>query len=717
MSTLFGPYTDRIERLKTRKREQTLAKKKNVGFANEDDFGIVLPPDTFRFTFPAVDANGFFTGIANWATNYAALLDAYPLHYDADDIIAGKWMFILTRMRTGYTLSKAPFPFDFSHLHQEQELYDLTTGIGKDAHFAPDHRIGLSLGWEGIRQKILRAQAEHRGDAEAEELLAAEIVVVEAVQRWIRRCAACDPEPGSERQRINFKLVNDPPSSLREACQWMAWYNMAARSYNKGGAGCQLDAMFRPFYERDLADGAITRDDAAYFLACFLLNDPRYYAIGGADAEGRDTTCELSFLLLEITHELKTSSNLTIRVHRNMDRRLFRRGVEVLLADRLGYPRFSCDDTMIAGFMRNGYSRDLAATRIPLGCSWSIIPGREYTLNDVVKINLAKVFSVAFDEIIADGDPERYSTEALYEIFLKHLQRAVKCIAAGLDFHLAHQYRNESELLLNLLCHGPIEKGRDAAHGGVEFYNMCCDGAGLATVADSLGALQTRIEQQKRVSWNQCVAAVKADWQNDQGEAIRRFLASAPKFGFGGSPADAWAKRISQDFTNMVKADRTPGGRIMIPGLFSWADAVRFGKSVPATPNGRRAGEPISHGANPDAGFRHDGAATAIVQAVAGIQCGYGNTAPLQMELDASYANGPDAVERVMALFQGHFDLGGTLINVNFIDATTIRAAEKDPEKYPDLVVRVTGFTAYFIMLSPEFRKLVTSRILEEAHE
>ena len=135
---------------------------------------------------------------------------------------------------------------------------------------------------------------------------------------------------------------------------------------------------------------------------------------------------------------------------------------------------------------------------------------------------------------------------------------------------------------------------------------------------------------------------------------------------------------------------------------------------VGATPNGRRAGEPSSHGANPCPGFRKDGAATAVAKAVASVQCGYGNTSPLQLELDASFVNCADPVGRLMALFRTHFKLGGTLINVNIVDAKTLRAAQKEPEKFPDLIVRVTGFTSYFIMLSPEFRDFVVKRIIEE---
>lgn len=704
-------YAGRIARLVAKKKEQTLAKYRRFEKADEDDYGYVLPPEEFMrtFRFPVLDENGSFHGVSAWAKNYRALLEAHPVYVDPDDALAGRWMFMMSRMRAGYQLSLAPFPVDYSFLHHDQELYDLTHGIGKDAHFAPDYRIGLSLGWGGLTRKVERSLEAHKFDPEAVELLNAELEALAGIRNWIHRTAMAAE---GELRRINLRLENDPPETLREACQWIAWFNMASRTYNRDGAGGQLDEILRPYYERDIAAGRIDDEDAVYYIACLLLNDPHYYQIGGPDPNGKDQTSRISFLILEAAHALKTPCNLTIRVHDRMDEKLFRRGVEILLEDNLGYPRFSGDNALIEGFMRNGYSIELARERIALGCNWMSIPGREYTLNDTVKINLMKVFEVAFNEIADSG---KFSLGTLHECYQKHLARAAFCIAEGLDFHLAHQYRNEPELLLNLLCYGPIEKGRDASHGGVDFYNMCCDGAGLAVVADSFAALQTQVVERKRIAWKECVEAVRSDFRNENGEQIRRLLASSPRFGHGGTCADEWAVTLTHDFAEAFpNGRRTPEGRLIIPGLFSWADTLRFGKTVGATPNGRRAGEPSSHGANPCPGFRKDGAATAVAKAVASVQCGYGNTSPLQLELDASFVNCADPVGRLMALFRTHFKLGGTLINVNIVDAKTLRAAQKEPEKFPDLIVRVTGFTSYFIMLSPEFRDFVVKRIIEE---
>ena len=164
----------------------------------------------------------------------------------------------------------------------------------------------------------------------------------------------------------------------------------------------------------------------------------------------------------------------------------------------------------------------------------------------------------------------------------------------------------------------------------------------------------------------------------------------------------------------MIADERTPDGYLTIPGLFSWANTISFGQSVGATPNGRHAHRPINHGANPNNGFRKDGAFTAAAKAIASVQPGYGNTAPFQLELNETVTNREDAVANIGAVIRTHFDLGGTLVNINIVDADQILKANEDPSAYPNLIVRVTGFTAYFAALSPEFRQLVVDRIISD---
>ncbi len=711
-------YKERISQLRERKLEQTIEKRRRNGYMNADDHGLVAPPLDFHWEATANHPNGGFYGFKGWGDNYRALLDIHPTYVDPNDALAGRYMFYLSWMQKGGWKPE----FDYSFLHEEQDRYGIVHGIGGPQHFAPDLKMGLELGWGGLLQKIRTFRALH--GPECADFYQAEEDIVVGIQGLIRRTVTTinkmemqekTPELRDnlrEMAEVNSWLVDNPARTMREACQWIAWFNMTSRMFNGDGAGGQLDELLRPYYEKDLAEGIIDDDIATYYLACLLLNDPQYYQLSGLGVDGKDMTSHISYLILDAAHLISIPCNLTIRVHDGMDEEFFQAGVKYLVEDRQAWPRFSGDKGLTEGFMRNGYSVELARQRIAVGCHWMAIPGREYTLNDVVKINTGMVFNCALWEMLDNPSTEK-SVENLWDGFGNHLRRAVLCTASGIDFHLAHQKDVNPELMLDLLCHGTLENGRDATDGGVEFYNLCVDGSALAVVADSFAALEQRIEKEKVLTWSEVAEHLRSDYAGIPGERVRLMLSNSEKYGHGNSLGDKWALRISETFTSLVKENPTPAGRNMIPGWFSWSNTIPMGKQLSATPNGRHAGLPISHGANPDPAFRKDGAPTAMVRAIAAIQPGYGNTAPVQMEIDPGVSRGDNGLRNVATLIKTHMDLGGTLFNINVINKGKILAAHKDPSLYPDLVVRVTGFTAFFASLSPEFRQLVVDRLME----
>ena len=262
---------------------------------------------------------------------------------------------------------------------------------------------------------------------------------------------------------------------------------------------------------------------------------------------------------------------------------------------------------------------------------------------------------------------------------------------------------------MNLMMENSIEYGEDISQCA-KLYTIGVDGAGLAVVADSFGAMQTRIEEEKILTWD---GLYKALDDNFADERTRLILNSAPKYCHGNTVSDKWAVTLTKSWVKNIRAQKMPNGRQLVPGWFSWARTIEYGSKVGATPNGRRCGEPISHGANPNPHFRQDGAPTAQSNGIASVQCGYGNTAPLQIEFDPHVAADEKGVDTVLSLIEGHFKQGGTLININVLDGEKLMKANENPDEYPDLVVRVTGFTAYFASLSPEFRQLVVDRFLD----
>ena len=733
-------YADRLRSMRETKIRHTLEKRAQNGCTDLDDFGTVPLPEGYEVMPYYNSENGSFYGCTAMAENFVRVLDAHPAYVDPMEMLCGRWRDMLVNYRGDIHympdwMKKNPklrnfvangataqwskrwdekhFPYD--ELKPLQKLYNISTGIDGDAHFACDYSIGLELGFNGLLEKIQHYRELNRDKFEFYD---AEEKCVRAMLRFIERHIRKIEELIETETRPEIKkslgemldtcknLLTAPPKTFREACQFVAFFNCFARIYTRDGAGFQLDTLLYPYYKNDVDRGILDDETAKFLISDLLLIDPHYYQISGVDADDNDITNHLSWLILDAAADIDISCNLTVRVHDNCDGAFLRHAVEILLEKKNGYPRFCSDKNLCEGYMKNGIDKKTARSRIAVGCNWMCVPGREFPMNDTVKINIAKVFEVALGELRSDPEP---SLEKLFTLYEKHLTKAVEVTAAGVNLHLDHIAEVTPELIMNLMFRGAIEKGEDASRIA-DLYTIGCDGAGLAIVADSLGAIETRIVNEKVVSWAELFEALDSNFKD---ERIRAIMMSAPRYCQGGTVSDEWADKLTESFTRIVRAQKMPKGRMLIPGWFSWARSIEYGRAVGATPNGRRAGEPISHGANPEPGFRRDGAVTAQSEGIASVQPGYGNTAPLQIEFDPNFTDDENGVDNIVELIKGHFAAGGTLININILDAEKLMAANKNPDLYPDLVVRVTGFTAYFASLTPEFRQLVVNRFID----
>jgi pyruvate-formate lyase len=730
---------NRIDALRTAKLLQTEEKWGLIGTMDHDDHALILPPADRRKIVRTMSASGMpitdcllegfeiqsnhpsggWFGPRCVGENFGHLLRVHPTYIDPVSSLAGGYM---TNFMSYRKIHWNP-DFDTSHLKADYDFYKLVGGIGAAQHFCQDLKIGLQLGWGGLLAKIQHYRATNA--PHGEEFYAGLEAIVNGMQDWINRHVAAARSMADEESdpflrqnllemaEINQRLVTEPPQTFREACQWILWYQIAARMYNGSGSLGRLDVLLQPYYERDIAMGILSDEEAILHLACLLVRDTAYSQLGGPDASGKDVTSRVSYLVLEAGHRLRIPANVGVCVGENVDHGLLHRSVEILFEDRTAFPKFLGVEQTAEGYARDGYSIELGRERAYSGCHWVAIPGREYCINDCIKINLARIFEIAFNEMLDDPQATP-SIDELWQRFEKHLKLAINAMYRNLDFHMEHMHEVFPELFLDLLCYGTIEKGLDASHGGVEITNLGLDASALATVADSFAALEQRVEKEGRVSWSEIKTCLESNWAGAEGERIRMMMRSIPRYGSGGSLADEWAVRTSRAFSDYVAQTPTPKGFKVSPGLFSWANTIPMGKDVGATPNGRYTGDPIAHGSNPDPGFRRDGAPTAMAVAVASVQPGYGNPSPMQMELDPSLVRHGDGVELVCDLISSHFKLGGTQINMNIMDKAKILEAHKDPSKYPDLVVRVTGFSAYFASLSPNFRQLVVDRIMSD---
>ncbi len=736
-------YADRLKSMRETKIRHTLEKRKQNGYTDLDDFGTVPISEGYCVTPWYNSTNGSFYGYDGMCENFCRVIDAHVPYVDPMEMLCGRWRDMLVNYRGdlhympdwlknnlknlefikgGATnqwskrWDEQRFPYD--DLKPLQEKYNITTGIDGDAHFACDYRIGFELGFGGLLDKINKYRQINK---DAKDFYDAEERCVNAIIRFIGRhidkiseMIKTETRPEikdnlTQMLEVSKNVQYNAPKTFYEACQWTAYFNCASRIYTRDGAGFQLDTLLLPYYENDIKNGILDDEKAKFLIANLLLIDPHYYQISGVDENDNDMTNHLSYLILEAADSINIACNLTVRYHENCDREFLKKAVYYLFKNKNGWPRFCNDKALAEGYMRNGVDKKTARERIAVGCNWMCVPGKEFPMNDTVKINVAKVFENAMNDL--KNEKER-SVDKLFELYEKHLKIATEVTAKGINLHIDHAHDVTPELIMNLMMHNTLEKGEDISQCA-ELYTVGVDGAGLAIVADSFGALTTRVEREKVLTWDEVFENLENDYSGIQGERVRAILSSSPKYCHGGTVSDEWAVKLTKSYVKIIRGQKMPNGRQLLPGWFSWSRTIEYGSKVGATPNGRKAGAPISHGANPNPGFRQDGAATAQANGITSVQCGYGNTAPLQIEFDPQITIEQGGVERVLNLIETHFKQGGTLININVLDGEKLMEANKDPDKYPDLVVRVTGFTAYFASLSPEFRQLVVDRFLQ----
>ena len=689
------------------------------GAINTDDHGYICF-DGFTFEADYPEGHNILFGAKCVGENLGRFISNVPVYIHPKSALAGAWPgFFQEFANVGYCPQDKP-----THLYDTHEKYHITQpGIGAMNHMGPDMEIGLKLGYPGILEKIRYYKAKN-SPAGADFYAGHEAVVVGILHyiknhaEYARKCAASATD-NWEKENYNTiavvleKLLTGPPDTFREACQLVAVFQSVDRIYFAGGALCQLDELLRVMYEQDKNAGILTDEDTIWMLASLFYNDTHYSQVGGQSPDAiRELTSPLSFLILQAAHTLAIPYNLAVRVFEGSNDLLLRRALEYIMEKGTG-PCFSLSKGIEEGFAKQGHPMELARMRAKVGCNWVALPGIEYPLQDVSRINMAWQLQYALDNVMADDNP---TMEKLWEHFASHLSVAVDCIMEGYDWHYETVSRNTPELVLNLFCHGPIERGINSACGGVDILNLNIDGVALATVADSFAAIEQRVVNENRLTWQEMHQAVRGNYQTQDGERVRLMLKNIPRFGHPESLAQAWAVRIKDEFVRLTTEKTTPKHHLrVVPGMFSHGDVFVYGEDLPATPNGRKAGEPISHSTEPDPGFASDVISfspSLKANAVAQTQPGYGNSAPLHLDIDTNMVNSAGGIDALCALIHTHNQMGGTLINLNCITPQQIKNAHEDPDAYPDLVVRVTGYSAFFASLSKEYRQQVVDRYL-----
>ncbi len=500
-----------------------------------------------------------------------------------------------------------------------------------------------------------------------------------------------------------------------------------------------FDQHLAPFFETETQNGTLTREQAKELLSCFWIkvnnhpappkvgitakesgtyNDFTNINLGGLTKEGLDGSSEVSEIMLEVLGELHIlQPGASVHISSKTPDRFLRSAAKVIRLGH-GYPSVFNADVYIAELLRQGKS--LADAREG-GCSGCIEVGAfgkeaflltgylnvpkilEITLNNGVDPLTGKIAG------IKTGDPRSFKDfETLYSAFISQLNFVVdqKVRVSNYIDRMFAQYAPAP--FLSILIDDCIKKGKDYYDGGSRYntnYIQCC---GLGTITDSLVALKKHVYENKTFQLGSLLDALKSNFKED--ELMRQTIMNkTPFFGNDDDYADDMAVRIYNDLLQAIDGNPNIKGEQYYLNMLSTTCHVYFGKVTGATPNGRLAGKSISDGTSPSHGADTHGP-SAVIKSLGKLDQVKSGGTLLNQRFMPSLLKTEEDLTKLGDLIRSYFALGGHHIQYNIVDTATLRAAQKHPEDYKDLMVRMAGYSDYFNDMNEDLQQEIIER-------
>ncbi len=589
--------------------------------------------------------------------------------------------------------------------------------------------------------------------ARSEELLAMEEAagaVIALARRYAdeaRRLAGREKSAARRRelQRIAAVCERVPahaPRDFHEALQhyWFIHLGVISEAnpwdaFNPG----RLDQHLLPFYRRGLADGTLSREAARELLQAFWVkfnNHPSPPKVGvtaeesgtytdfalintgGVDEAGEDGVNEVSFLILEVIEEMRLlqPSSMVQVSERNPDAFL-QRALRIVRTG-FGQPSLFNSEALVAEMVRQGKSLADARRGGASGCVETGAFGREaYILTGY--FNLPKVLEITLNNGRDPLSGRRIGLETGDPASFRDFSALLAAFEAQLRFFLDIKVRGSNVIdrlyardlpvpFLSLLIDDCIARGRDYHDGGARYNTSYIQGVGLGTVSDALSAVRHHVFAEKSLAMPALLQALRRDFRAD--EKTRQLLLNrTPRWGNDDDRADEVARAVFEAYFRCVDGRPNMRGGQYRVNLLPTTVHVYFGRKTGASADGRHAGEPLSEGISPVQGADRRGP-TAVLRSAAKIDHLRTGGTLLNQKFTPALLAGDDGIARLGQLVRVYFSLKGHHVQFNVVDAATLRAAQREPQKYRDLIVRVAGYSDYFVDIGPELQEEIIRR-------
>jgi len=542
-------------------------------------------------------------------------------------------------------------------------------------------------------------------------------------------------------------VASKPAETLHQALQavWFAQLLAIIESGTTSFGFGRMDQYLTPYYEEDVQTGMITSEGAQELLDCFWIKtaEPSYALpegditynvgkntgqqldVGGVDADGKDASSEISYMMIQATMNTRLNQpSLGVLWHQDMPEGLAEKAVE-LTSLGTGHPSHFSSDAVVRMLMQNGLTEEEARQGCLIGC---LEPqGKQGTTQAKAGggwFNLGMALDMVFTNGVArrtqqqigpcSGDPRTFDR---FEDVLEAFKSQIRSISKGWAIQhqygqkIHHQFPLPFESLLTPNC---VKTGVDIIQGGAEFnFLPAATMAGIADYIDSMVAVKHLVFDEKKLKWDQLLHALDTDFEDMEttpnGPEIRRMCLEAPKYGNGDNYADGLTD-VLMNLIPDVMDQLTAEGYPIRPGVTPMTSYVPMGQDCGAFPSGRKAFAPLADGISPKQGMDRHGPTATIRSVTSWCHDRFSNGTQFNMKFSPDTLKGRAHVRRFADLIRVLWENGGMHVQCNVISAETLKDAQEHPEKYPGLMVRVTGYSAQFADLDVTVQNDIISR-------
>lgn len=516
----------------------------------------------------------------------------------------------------------------------------------------------------------------------------------------------------AELERMHEALLRvpaEPPRTFYEALQSIHFYNFNLWELYYFG---RVDQYLYPFYQADVENGTLTYDEAVEMFACFLLMPESYIMpnvaldsmIGGCDAKGNPIENELTFLALdaaEIAHA--GNGKIALAISKKSSDKLLRRAIQVN-ATGATQPALYNDDCIQAGMIRMGIAPEDACYYANTGCVEMTPIGKSGLYPCAPYHNMAQIFLDTMRE-----NPDAENCDVLIAAYKEKLRHEVFIENLTINRRQMERARNGGEpLRVSCLVDDCIKRGMAVDEGGAVYNQIQPTFVGISNVVDSLATIQTLVFDQKKMTIPDLLNVIDTNYEGN--EPLRQYILNrVPHYGTNEEMPNSFAKKITSLVVEVCQGITTYRHSILAPGTFTYLENGTLGRVTQATPDGRLAGTPLAASSAATAGRETKGPTAALLSATCWDHSPFTGGIVVNVKFTPGQMSGENE-DNVLAYIRTFLERGGMEMQINCVSNQTLLDAREHPENYRDLLVRVSGFSAYFTKLSPDIQQEVIDR-------